>query len=137
MFRRILLAVDGSEPSNRATETALELALGMKAEVIVLHVRELEHTWETAVELDSKEWSVELVEATVRRLKDAGLSARGEVERSVYGRAARVILEVAQDTGADVIAMGSRGLSDLAGLVMGSVTHKVLHLSHCPVLVVR
>jgi nucleotide-binding universal stress UspA family protein len=55
----------------------------------------------------------------------------------VYGRAARVILELASAEGADVIVLGSRGLSDLAGLVLGSVTHKVLHLAHCPVLVVR
>ena len=137
MFRRILLAVDGSQPSNRATDVALDLALGLKAEVVVVHVQELQHAWDTAVELDSKEEAVELVESTVRTLKDAGVSARGEIERAVYGRAARVILEVAEATGADVIVMGSRGLSDLAGLVMGSVAHKVLHLSRCPVLVVR
>jgi nucleotide-binding universal stress UspA family protein len=35
------------------------------------------------------------------------------------------------------IAMGSRGLSDVGGILLGSVTHKVLHLAECPVLVVR
>jgi nucleotide-binding universal stress UspA family protein len=43
----------------------------------------------------------------------------------------------AERLGAQAIVMGSRGRSDLAGLVMGSVSHKVLHLAHCPVVVVR
>jgi nucleotide-binding universal stress UspA family protein len=137
MFEKILLAVDGSAPSDRATKESIDLATKLGSEVIVVHVKETERTWAGAYELESLEEANELVDRAVRDLKDAGISARGEIQRSVYGRAARVILELASAEGADVIVLGSRGLSDLAGLVLGSVTHKVLHLAHCPVLVVR
>lgn len=95
---------------------------------VVVHVRERE-TGHVAYELDGREEGIELVDERVRKLKDSGVSARGELLSAVFGRAARVILEVASNTGAGLVVMGSRGLSDLAGLVMGSVTHKVLHLA--------
>jgi nucleotide-binding universal stress UspA family protein len=137
MFEKVLLAVDGSAPSDRATAVAADLAKGFGSELIVINVRETEIFWRGAVELETPDEATELVDETVRRLKDAGISARGEVHPAIYGRAARVILELASEEGADLIVLGSRGLSDLAGLVLGSVTHKVLHLAHCPVLVVR
>jgi nucleotide-binding universal stress UspA family protein len=136
MFETILLAVDGSEPSNRAVGAARDLAEKLGTEVIVVHVRERD-TSAAAYEPGSFDEGAELVDDTVRTLKNGGVSARGEVATAVYGRAARVILEAANDARADMVVMGSRGLSDLAGLVMGSVTHKVLHLARCPVLVVR
>lgn len=137
MFERILLAVDGSAPSGRATEVAGDLALNLKAEVVVVTVREVEAMHAGVVELESSEEANELVDRSVRRLKDEGVSARGEVRSSIFGRAPRVILQVAEEADAGMIVMGSRGLSDLAGLVLGSVTHKVLHLAHVPVMVVR
>jgi nucleotide-binding universal stress UspA family protein len=137
MFERMLLAIDGSEPAKRAAEVAADLARKIRAEVVVVHVKEREVTWAGGVDLESSGEAQDLVDDVVRTLKDTDVSARGEVHHAVYGRAARVILEAANDNSADLIVMGSRGLSDMAGLVMGSVTHKLLHLAHCPVLVVR
>jgi nucleotide-binding universal stress UspA family protein len=137
MFGRILLAVDGSEPSNRAVAVTSDLARRTQAEVLVLHVREQEPGRVGAVAPPHDDAAEETLDEAVRSLKDAGVSARGEVMAAVFGRAARIILEEANDFGADLVVLGSRGLSDLAGLVLGSVTHKVLHLAHCPVLVVR
>jgi nucleotide-binding universal stress UspA family protein len=137
MFEKILLAVDGSAPSDRATKAAADLALKLGSDVLVVNVRETETTWLGAQELEASPEAQDLVDETVAALKDQGIGARGEVQHSVYGRAARVILEMGSEEGADLIVLGSRGLSDLAGLVLGSVTHKVLHLAHCPVLVVR
>ena len=78
-----------------------------------------------------------MVDRAVRILKDQGVSARGEIRPGIYGRAPQVILREAEDMDADVVVLGSRGLSDLAGLVLGSVAHKVLHLARCPVMVTR
>ena len=55
----------------------------------------------------------------------------------MYGSAARLILDAANEHRAGLIVMGSRGHSDFAALLVGGVAHKVLHLSACPVLIAR
>ena len=52
------------------------------------------------------------------------------------GGAAAAIAEIADKEGADVIVAGTRGYGALAGLLVGSVTHQLLHIAHCPLLVV-
>ena len=61
------------------------------------------------------------------------------VPRSVtlHGQAARILLDIATEEDAGLVIMGSRGLGDLAGMLLGSTTHKLLHLTQIPVLVVR
>ena len=59
------------------------------------------------------------------------------MRHTVFGYAAREIVEDAKSLDAGVIVMGSRGRGDLAGLVLGSTAHKVIHLADRPVLVVR
>jgi nucleotide-binding universal stress UspA family protein len=66
-----------------------------------------------------------------------GVKAHGEVRNTIFGLAAREIVNDAIEVDADVIVMGSRGRGDLAGLLLGSTAHKVIHLSDRPVLVVR
>ena len=59
------------------------------------------------------------------------------MRNTIYGHAAREIVADARLHNAGVIVMGSKGRSDLAGLLLGSTTHKVIHLTDRPVLVVR
>jgi nucleotide-binding universal stress UspA family protein len=59
------------------------------------------------------------------------------VRNTTFGHAAREIMEDAKEHDVNVIVMGSRGRSELAGLVLGSTAHKVIHLADRPVLVVR
>jgi nucleotide-binding universal stress UspA family protein len=77
------------------------------------------------------------VDSAVAALTEAGINAHGVVRDTVFGRAAREIMNEAKERGADVIVMGSRGRGDLAGLVLGSTAHKVIHLADRQVMVVR
>ena len=136
MFERMVLAVDRSEHSRRATAVAGELARLSGGEVIVVHVVEHEAT-KTREPIEPPQEAAELLHETLAALRSAGAKASGEVKAALIGRTASVIVETATEERADLIVMGTRGLSDLAGLVLGSVTHKVLHLASCPVLVAR
>ena len=61
----------------------------------------------------------------------------GDVGTTLFGYAARNIVDDAKEHDVDVIVMGSRGRGDLAGLILGSTAHKVIHLADRPVLIVR
>jgi nucleotide-binding universal stress UspA family protein len=139
MYDKILVAVDHSAPSDRALLAARDLALLSGGEVWVLHLREREigaKTGTVFVAETAEEASAE-VDASVELLTEAGVKAHGQVKRTLYGYAAREIVAEANETDAGVIVMGSRGRGDLAGLVLGSTAHKVIHLSDRPVLIVR
>ena len=139
MYEKILVAVDHSAPSARALEAARELASLSQGEVWVLHLREREMMGKTGL-LTSRESSDEAaadLTASVEAFTRAGIKAHGVVRDTVFGYAAREIVSDAEEHGVDVIVMGSRGRGDLAGLVLGSTAHKVIHLADRPVLVVR
>jgi nucleotide-binding universal stress UspA family protein len=139
MYDRILVAVDHSEISDRAVVAARDLAVLSKGEVGVLHLRERETGAKTgALVIDeTTDAANAAVAAAVDVLAQAGVKAHGEVRNTIFGYAAREIINDAEEVNADVIVMGSRGRGDLAGLLLGSIAHKVIHLSERPVLVVR
>jgi nucleotide-binding universal stress UspA family protein len=59
------------------------------------------------------------------------------VQDAAHGQVAKAIVDAAAAEGADLIVVGSRGLSGLPAFLLGSVSSRVLHLATCPVLVVR
>ena len=138
MYERVLVAVDHSEVAQRALAAARDLALLSKGEVWVLHLREREVIAQMGdVPSESAADAGSPVSAAVEELTKAGVTAHGEVRNTTYGHAAREILADAKEHDVGVIVMGTRGRSELAGLVVGSTAHKVIHLADRPVLVVR
>jgi nucleotide-binding universal stress UspA family protein len=139
MFDKILVAVDHSEVSDRALDAARDLALLSKGEVWVLHLREREVAVKTGVGLsnESMDEASAAVAAAVDKLIAAGVKANGDVGTTLFGYAARNIIDDAKEHDVDVIVMGSRGRGDLAGLILGSTAHKVIHLADRPILIVR
>ncbi|MGO8890269.1 MAG: universal stress protein [Streptosporangiaceae bacterium] len=139
MYDKILVAVDHSEISDRAVLAARDLALLSRGEVWVLHLREREIAVKTGLAMtDETESDANAkVSAVVEKLAAAGVKAHGEVRTTLFGYAARDIVDDAIEHDADVIVMGSRGRSDLAGFILGSTAHKVIHLTDRPVLIVR
>jgi len=139
MYDKILVAVDHSAASDRALAAAKDLATLSKGEVWVLNLQEREIIaragGEAPIESDAEAETP--VDAAVKTLTDAGITAHGELRETVFGHAAGEIVADAKLHDVGVIVMGSRGRGDMAGLVLGSTAHKVIHLSDRPVLVVH
>jgi nucleotide-binding universal stress UspA family protein len=137
MFERIILAVDGSEPAQRAVPVAADIASKYGSEVIAVHVLEKQIGRGGPVAFETTEEALKIAHHAAKSLKDAGVSARAVAESVISGKVAQEIMDVASSEDAGLIVMGSRGMSDWQGLLIGSVAHKVLHLSSVPVLIVR
>ena len=139
MYEKTLVAVDRSGITARVLNAALELASLSQGEVWILHLREREVMVKTGLLTSSegRDEANDAVTAAVETFTKAGIKAHGAVRDTIFGYAAREIVNDAREHDTDVIVMGSRGRGDLAGLVLGSTAHKVIHLADRPVLVVR
>jgi nucleotide-binding universal stress UspA family protein len=140
MFGTIVLAVDGSKYAQKAVELAKQLATATNDEVVVAHVTELlPARFQTYPGLDSEldQEVIKIAEGYVAEMEEAGIKARTELRSAQYGGIARVLTNLAEDLNAGLIVMGSHGRGDLTALLLGSVAHKVLHLSKRPVLIAR
>jgi nucleotide-binding universal stress UspA family protein len=138
MYGKILIAIDHSVVTDRVVAAAKELAGGADAKVWVLHLREREVIGRLGlVPTESDAEASAVVDGAVKELADAGIDVSAEVRDTVFGYAAREIVADAKLHDVNVIVMGSRGRGDLAGLMLGSTAHKVIHLADRPVLIVR
>ena len=140
MFEKILLAVDGSAHALRAASQAADLARTMNSKelrVIVSYDPIPLYLGEPNMQIAY----VNRKDESEKILKDA-LKEIGDVSAKVFtqvleGDTAARIIEAAEVNKSDVIVLGSRGLGSLAGLLLGSVSQKVVAHAPCPVLIVR
>ena len=136
MFKTIVLGLDGSESSDRALLHTTTLAKEQGATVRVVHVIEIAAgRGGGLVHLDEDELKAKIEQQT-RDLVEAGVDAALELHSVMAGGPAHVIAEVARRSNADLIVTGTRGHTAAAGILLGSVTHRLLHLAHCPLLVI-
>jgi nucleotide-binding universal stress UspA family protein len=135
MFKKILVAVDGSVANQAAIEVASQLARE-GAEVILINVVMPMSARVGAGEPPPEESTAILSEAAAA-VKAAGGSVAKELQSyaGVKGPA-HEILEAARNENCDLIVTGNRGHSAWVGLTLGSVSQRVLHHAPCPVLVV-
>jgi nucleotide-binding universal stress UspA family protein len=111
----------------------------VQAQVVLLHVHKAvpqtlgKPNFDEAMQRLHEE-AQEVLQPYEEMLSLAGVSYE---TRIVSGPTAEVIFDVAKAEPCDLIVMGSKGKSNLEGLMVGSVTHKVLHIAPCPVLVIR
>lgn len=138
-FRKILVPLDGSEHSRRALRYALGLAQAQNAHVALLHC--LDRIPMLIGGEPRKELEKELVREAEKLLAPFAKKVREiGVEPALIikeGHPGEVIVQEAKSGDYDLIVMGSRGLSALQGLLMGSDAHRVLSAAHCPVLLTR
>jgi nucleotide-binding universal stress UspA family protein len=136
MFSTIVVGQDGSEGSGPALGVAEELAQREGARLVLAHVVQ-EIIGKGGGPLLATE---DEIEAELRRLAQQ-LTSRGvdttlEIRRTVLGGPAAVLEAIAADAGADLIVVGTHGHAPVTELLVGSVTHRLLHVAKRPVLVV-
>ncbi len=146
-----LTAVDGSLQGLKALDLATTLAQASDAELVLVHVVPIEpdpkgiERWADVEGLSAEEVRARIhrdrklgdniTREAEARAKDAGLDRVSS--RVAEGNVAKEIVDAAMDTEADMIFLGSRGLSDVQGLLLGSVAHKVSHLAPCTCVLVK
>lgn len=138
MFKTIVWANDGSEPAEKALPLVRELAKEGGATVTIVHVVErVEGIGAVGVPHRADERQVQAhLRGLASELSAEGVQASLEIKGDVGTRPAHAVADVARSAGADLIVMGTRGHSPIGGLLLGSVTHRLLHIAPCPVLVV-
>ncbi len=143
MYKRILIATDGSDKSRLAAQEGVELAKALGAEVLALYVVN-EVVIASAVRqlgADRKEVETKLQiqgKKAVDDIKEMGDKMGVKVEPIIrIGAPANVIIDTARTENVDCIVMGSHGESGVSKLLIGSVVQKVLYWATVPVLVVR
>lgn len=135
-LRRILLAVDDSAQARDAVALAISLAKLSDAEVIVVHVRVHTHIHGVRISMEPSARSTTVFDSALRRLRRAGVRSSSQVASGVVGEEARLIEEVADQVDADLIVVGSRGLSLVRAILEGSVSYDLIHRRRRPVLTV-
>jgi nucleotide-binding universal stress UspA family protein len=139
MFERVMWATDGSDAADRTLDQAKTLATDGGGELVVVYVEEftLPGKGGGSLPVHADEDTVQgKLRRQVAELSEAGVSARLEILTSKVGNAGNAIAELAEKEKADVIVAGTRGHTALAGLLLGSVTQRLLHIAPCPVLAV-
>lgn len=136
----ILLPVDGSKYSDDAIDHAIYLAGLTGATVTAVscyewlgYMSEIPDSVIGELKSRLREQTDEVLARAEARLQENGVEHRLE---ALSGSPGTVLSKLAKSGDFDLIVMGSHGHSDIAGLFLGSVTHKVLNTIYCPVLVV-
>ncbi len=137
MFEHILVAVDGSPRSEKTIAIALDLAGRYGSVVTVLHVREYERYEGSDVDMGPPISAEQLVDDVLATFRAAGVEANGEVRRVSSGDTPGQIVEIAEEVEANLVVLGSRGMSEWKSLLLGGVATKVVRHATCPVLLVR
>lgn len=142
MFKNIVVAYDGSEQAEHALEMAANIALQAEARIALVYAFDPLPAWigtpdfPVAVAVEPRiAYSEALLDKAEKRLQEIGVS---NIEQDILeGPPPEAIVQAADVRHADLIVMGTRGMGVLKGLILGSVSERVIGAAHCPVLVVK
>jgi nucleotide-binding universal stress UspA family protein len=149
-FQRILVAVDGSDGSRKASEIAVDLAEKFNAQLYVLYSFRGYPEYMTmfpsapspsgeaieAYEAYARKAALEVVGRTVSMAEKKGVKAKPKTSETI-GSVVQSITDYAVAEKIDLIVMGTRGMGGFKRMLLGSVSSGVVTHAHCPVLVVR
>jgi len=140
-MRRILVAIDGSEPSQKATRMAVDIASRFGARLTLVYVvprlllpPDVYGLTIAEVEREQRTHAERLVNETLAKLGEPGV----EVDTSILsGPPAESIAEAAAAPDVDLVVVGSRGKGAAARVLLGSTSDRLVHISPKPILVVH
>jgi nucleotide-binding universal stress UspA family protein len=141
-FRTILVPVDFSGHSSRALDAAIELAKHFGGKLHLIHVYPIQPIlvapYEASLPIDIEKNLREPANLRLREWAERAAQAGVAVETmTAADTPAEAIVRRAEDIGADLIVMGTRGLTGLKHVLLGSVTERTLRTAPCPVLTVK
>ena len=139
MYKKILIAADGSSHSLRAADHAMKIAAyDPEALVEIVYVLDSDHlkadvlhNWNTMDRSDVRKKRVSEVE---EKAVKAGVKFKTTI---LQGEPGPALVKYANENKIDLIVLGSRGLNALQELVLGSVSHKIAKRANCPVMIVK
>jgi nucleotide-binding universal stress UspA family protein len=139
VFKKILLAYDGSDGSKFALEKGADVAKMSGAELHILAVGRIPEYAETVSEVDeakeqASSFYSKVIDEAVRKLGQVGLTAISHIE---FGKPGDVILRIAEDLKADLVILGTKPHSALRRRFLGATVDKVVDHAHCSVLIIR
>ena len=132
----ILVAVEAVPQSRGVIAAAVRMALTLRAEVVVLSVREREYTRGLVWDRRPSGEIAELINRTIFEFQRVGLHATGVMRTARSGQVAEEIVDAAHRHRAGTIVLGSSGRSWVGALLSSSVSPRVVRLSDLPVVVV-
>jgi len=141
MFTTIVVALDGSEYSDRALDLAMDITRKYAAKLHLIHVNSVQEIFISfggASALikpeDYEKPGQEILALASQKATSCGCVVD---THQLDGDHARAVLDKVEALSADLIVVGSKGHSDLSGILLGSVSHKITHLAPCPCLIAR
>lgn len=138
-MKKIMLGADGSEHSKHAARYAVDLAKAFNAKIIIVST----YRGQTIVTEDpAHQYTMKEMRRRATHIQAwyRELMVKNEVDYEALlldGPAAQAISDAAVREKADIIVIGSRGLSNIMGMIIGSTAHILLHVAPCPVLAIR
>ena len=135
VIRKILVAVDGSETSSKAAENASELAEKYGADLIALYIVPLNIKSSEIFDL-AKQYGQKIVDEVKHEASAKKVNVQTEVLWDV-GSVTKAIVEFAENNNVNLIVLGTRGISGIKRMLLGSTASGVVTYSHCPVMVVK
>ena len=135
MSKPIVTGYDGTDGSKAALGAAIELADRLSCELVIGYGYEYSRLGGEATDLAKalRELGENLTAEAAERARNAGLEPRLVVRE---GDPAHVLADLGKELDATAIVVGTRGERPVVGVILGSLSHKILHVSEVPVLVV-
>ncbi|ADL43294.1 UspA domain-containing protein [Caldicellulosiruptor obsidiansis OB47] len=139
MYKKIVVAYDGSEHSKKGFEVALELAKMFESSIHIVSVAHIPDFVETKDELngilnDARQYYEKIQQQAIERAKSEGIEINCTI---VPGHPANGVVSFAESIKADLIIVGQRGRSGVARYIVGNVAENIVRHAHCSVMVIK